>query len=254
VTASRTTGAGMVYDRRGNGPTVVFLHGWCLNGRLWNYQEAALLDRFEVVVPDLPGFGRSDAADGPYTLERQAEALLGLLEEADLREVSVVGFAYGGAVGMHAARADATRIARLAVVGVPQAGHTPDDRMLRSMRRDWPDYARRSARAICTQPQSEATIAWLESMFVGTRLAVALEAWQNISGFDPETVAAAVSTPTLYIHGADDTFTPVTASEASAQATANGRVAVAEQCGHMVVLEQPEWFQRTLEDFLAERV
>jgi pimeloyl-ACP methyl ester carboxylesterase len=253
MTAARaSTSTGLVYERRGDGPTVVFLHGWCLHGRLWTYQEAALLDRYQVVIPDLAGFGRSDGLVGPFSLTRHADDVARLLDEADLRDVTVVGFAYGGAVAMHAARAHPSRIARIAVIGVPKAGITPDERMLRSMQRDWPGYGRRSAEAICTRPQSEATIDWLESMFVGTRLAVALETWRDISAFEPVPVASELGVPALFIHGADDEFTPASAAEEAARAASAGRTAIAEECGHMVMLEQPQWFQETLERFLAE--
>jgi pimeloyl-ACP methyl ester carboxylesterase len=240
----------MAYERRGSGPPVVFLHGWCLTGRLWTYQEAALLNRFDVVVPDLPGFGRSDGLPGPFTFERQARAVGALLEEENLEDASLVGFAYGGVVALHVAREYAARLASVAVVGVPTPGHTPNERMLRSMRRDWPAYARRSALALCRRPGSDATAAWLEAMFAGTRLAVALETWQEASDFDSEPISEQVTVPTLFVHGADDEFTPVATAEACARA-ARGSVAVADDCGHLVMLDRPEWFQQTLDNFLV---
>jgi pimeloyl-ACP methyl ester carboxylesterase len=89
-------------------------------------------------------------------------------------------------------------------------------------------------------------------MFVKTRLAIAVETWRDISTFEPAPVMAEVHVPTIFIHGADDEFTPTSASEESASVASRGTVAVADDCGHLVMLDQREWFQTTLETFLTE--
>ena len=60
------------YVERGRGLPVVLLHGFPLDGRIWDAQLAALSDRFRVIVPDLPGFGRS-SVDQPFTIESLAD-------------------------------------------------------------------------------------------------------------------------------------------------------------------------------------
>lgn len=242
----------MVYERDGIGARpVVFLHGWCLNGRMWMYIQRQLAEHFDTVAPDLPGLGHSDILAGPYNVERHANSVQDLLNEADLEDVLIVGFAYGGAVAMHVALAS-PRVSGLALIGIPKTGQLPDDRMLRAMQRDWPEYARRSAQAICKQPQSDATLRWLESMFVASRLEVAVETWSDISGFDPLPLAERLEMPTLFIHGDEDDFTPLSVSEEAASLAVEGQLAVASPCGHLVLLDQPDWLHDTLYSFLTE--
>jgi pimeloyl-ACP methyl ester carboxylesterase len=250
-TLRRQTSSKMVYDRRGEGPTVVLLHGWALNGRLWMYLEERLVPGHETVTPDFPGFGRSDGLGGPYDVARHAGAVCELLVEADLRDAVLVGFAYGAAVAMRAALADDARISGLVLVGTPRAGHLPVDRMVQSMRRDWPSYARRSAEALC-KGQSEATVRWMESMFAATRLPVAIETWIDISTFDPAPLVEDLAVPSLFLHGEHDEFSPLAVAEECAARARNSRVAVAAGANHLVPIDAPEWTHEQILAFVAE--
>ena len=98
----RTTldGRAAMYGDAGEGPPVVFLHGWGLSAR--SYAEALPLiaaTGARVIAPALPGFGRSAALEGEYTFEKLADWVKDLLEHAGIEEpVSFVGHSFGGAV------------------------------------------------------------------------------------------------------------------------------------------------------------
>ena len=57
---------------RGNGPTVVLIHGLMATGDMFRWLAEPLATRFRLIVPDLPGGGRSRAVPGPYTVEAMA--------------------------------------------------------------------------------------------------------------------------------------------------------------------------------------
>ena len=62
--ARTVNGASIHYEDSGKGaPTVVLLHGFPLDSRVWKAQRDALSDRHRVITPDLRGFGRSASAD-----------------------------------------------------------------------------------------------------------------------------------------------------------------------------------------------
>jgi pimeloyl-ACP methyl ester carboxylesterase len=251
-TVIRTSSRGIVYGRRGDGRPVVLLHGWCLNRGLWTYAEEHLRHSQQVFTPDLPGFGASSGLGGPYILERYADELLAFLDELDLRDATVVGFAFGAAVAMAAAARGAERLGRLGLIGVPSSAHGVYDRMPRAMRKDWPEFARRSAIAICKQPQSDATLAWLGAMFGATPLPVALATVGLLGSFDPTHIAARVPTRSMFIHGAQDDVVPLSVSEQCAGAMPDATVRVVPDCGHLVVLDQKERLHELLDELLAE--
>ena len=116
----RTTlgGRTVAYGDAGDGPAVVFLHGWGLTAR--SYAQAFPLiaaTGSRVIAPALPGFGRSDPLEGEYTFPRLAAWILELLDTLDLREgVTLVGHSFGGAVATATAWEEPERLRALVLV------------------------------------------------------------------------------------------------------------------------------------------
>ncbi len=98
----RTTldGQPVVYGDAGEGPPLVFLHGWGLTAR--SYARALPMiaaTGARVIAPALPGFGKSAPLDGEYTFEKLARWVEQLLEHLGVDEpVALVGHSFGGAV------------------------------------------------------------------------------------------------------------------------------------------------------------
>jgi len=247
----RLSSAGVSYEDRGDGPPVILVHGWCLSAKIWMYLAERLAVRHRVLVPDLPGFGRSDGLAGPFTLERHADALSDLIEELGLRRPILVGFAYGAAAVMIlAGRGGGPDLGGIVAIGTPSAAEAPYDRMPRAMRRDWPDFAERSAHAICKQPQSAATLRWLAEIFGSTPLPTALATVAELGAFEPVAVAPAIRVPALFLHGAEDDIVPVAVSKRCAELVPGAQLHVLEESGHFPVLDQPARLAEAVEGFV----
>lgn len=94
-------GAGRVrYRDVGSGPALVFLHGYLVDGRLWDGVVAELAGRFRCIVPDLP-FGAHRlpmAPEADLSPAGLAAIAAELIERLGLDDVTVVGNDSGGAV------------------------------------------------------------------------------------------------------------------------------------------------------------
>ncbi|MGW4033192.1 alpha/beta fold hydrolase [Streptomyces sp. NPDC004838] len=244
-----TSRRGLSYRRRGEGPVLLLVHGWCLDRRMWMYQEAALADSFTVVGVDLAGFGGSAGLAGPYSAARHAMDLADLLAELGAESPTVVGFAYGATVAMELASAFPDRAGRLVLIGVPSAATAPYEKMPRAMLRDWPDFAARSARAICADDVSEATVDWLGRMFAGTPLPVALEAVGQLARWEPLPRAATVTAPTLVVHGAEDRVVPLDVAAQLTGALPDATLATVEGAAHLVPVDASEQLNRLIDGF-----
>jgi len=100
---------------RGEGPVLVFAHGWLANANLWRDVVERLADRFRCLALDLPlGSHRVPMdADADLSPAGCGEIIAGALAALDLREVTLVGNDSGGAYSQIAVAADPDRVARL---------------------------------------------------------------------------------------------------------------------------------------------
>ena len=86
-----------VEDTGGTGRPVVLIHGWPLSGEAWYEQVGPLTAAgYRVVTYDRRGFGRSDKPSSGFDYDTLAADLDKLLDELDLRDVTLVGFSMGG--------------------------------------------------------------------------------------------------------------------------------------------------------------
>lgn len=88
------------YRDAGEGPPIVFVHGYLVDGRLWDWVVDALADRFRCIAPDLPfgAHGFPMSADADLSPNGLAAIVAELIERLELEDVTVVGNDSGGAV------------------------------------------------------------------------------------------------------------------------------------------------------------
>ncbi len=103
----------------GEGAPVLFLHGEPTWSFLWRQVLVPVRDAgFRCVAPDLPGFGRSDKPVDPgwYSYDRHTNAVSTLLDELDLRGVTIVVHDWGGPIGLRLAVEHVDRIDRMVIL------------------------------------------------------------------------------------------------------------------------------------------
>ncbi|RAK50924.1 alpha/beta fold hydrolase [Phenylobacterium deserti] len=90
------SGAKLYVERHGraDGPPIIFTHGWGMDSTFWSYAKQDLGDRFSLTLWDLPGLGKSRAAE--VSLPAFAADLATLIELSGRRPVVLVGHSIGG--------------------------------------------------------------------------------------------------------------------------------------------------------------
>jgi haloalkane dehalogenase len=111
----------------GEGKPVVFFHGEPTWSFLWRRVIPPVRDAgYRCIAPDYAGFGRSDKPTdlGWYTYDRHVGLMAALLEELDLRDVTVVVHDWGGPIGLRVAVEHPDRVARIVIMETgPFTGH-----------------------------------------------------------------------------------------------------------------------------------
>jgi len=119
-------GIQLAYARRGKGNPLVLLHGYPLDHHLWDEVVPLLDDTFDVILPDLRGFGKSTTADSSDTMEDYASDIAGLLDHLNIQKAAIVGHSMGGYVALAFARLYPERVSGLGLVSSQVLADPPD--------------------------------------------------------------------------------------------------------------------------------
>ena len=87
------------YSVTGQGKPVVFIHGVPADGSLWINQSAILANRYQLIIPDLPGSGKSDLT-GDVSIDAMADIIKYILDTEDTGEAVIIGHSMGGYVAV----------------------------------------------------------------------------------------------------------------------------------------------------------
>lgn len=87
------------YNQGGEKP-LVFLHGWGQNTEMMLPVAKPFIENHEVILIDLPGFGKSGQLDRPYEVSDYVELLHKLLQKLDIKKPTLIGHSYGGKISL----------------------------------------------------------------------------------------------------------------------------------------------------------
>ena len=87
------------YFQQGQGETtLLFLHGWCINGMYWKNQVDYFSKTYNVLAIDLPGFGKSKAERTNWTVEEYANDVIAFIYAMKLTNVVIIGHSMAGEI------------------------------------------------------------------------------------------------------------------------------------------------------------
>ena len=252
---------------RGRGKPVVLVHGLPGSGHDWAPLTELLAARgHRVFAYDRVGYGRSDARrNGEFTADGSARDLLALLEGEQLSDVTVVGWSYGGATAIRAARRDPSRIGRLVLVG--SAGYWPDapgepafaailfSTPVMAWLASVPPVGRAvqsvfSRQAFGEEPMPEW---WLPQLAanVASPHTVATNSEEGAQmSWGEELDVAPLDLPILVIHGDDDRLVPLEVGELIAQRSRRSQLMVLEGGSHMLPITRPDELAKRIAPFV----
>ncbi|HKJ39689.1 MAG TPA: alpha/beta hydrolase, partial [Anaerolineales bacterium] len=119
-------GIELAYERRGKGTPLVLLHGFPLDHIIWDEIIPLLENSFDLIVPDLRGFGESTTMDSPYTMDDHATDIAGLLDHLGVDKTAIAGHSMGGYVALAFARLYPERMSGLGLVSSQVLADPPD--------------------------------------------------------------------------------------------------------------------------------
>jgi len=105
------------YFQQGKGDTtLLFIHGWCINGTYWENQVAYFSKNYSVYAIDLPGFGKSKAKRTNWTVEEYANDVTAFIDTMHLKNVVIIGHSMAGEIMLQTALSNNPQI--VGIVGI----------------------------------------------------------------------------------------------------------------------------------------
>jgi pimeloyl-ACP methyl ester carboxylesterase len=236
-------------------PTLVFVHGAGGCGLQWNYQTVFFRRLgYPVLAIDLPGHGHAKGyayGPGKRTMTDYANVLETTLRDRKISQAVLIGHSMGGGVVLtEVLRNPYIGIALVLVSTGAKLRVRPD---LLTVLRDHPEKAPvpivEASYPVSTHPS---VLRRAEKQVREVDPEVLLGDFLASDNFDVRNQLKNIAIPTLIIAGADDELTPVRYSEYLHAHVAQSRLAIIENAGHMVMLEQPKAFNQVIERFLAD--
>lgn len=269
----RVQGKDIFVTETGAGAPVVLLHGGGPGASgVSNYSRniEALSQRFRVVVPDMPGYGRSAKGVGrsdPFGY--LADHIRGLLDELGIQRAHLVGNSYGGSCALRLALDTPQRVDKLVLMGPGGVGTTrglptPGLRNLLSYYSgDGPsqEKLRTFIRTYLVFDGDTVPDALIESRYAASIApdVVADPPLQRPAGlrtlwrmdFTRDRRLSRLSTPTLVIWGRDDKVNKPSGATLLAKRIPNADVMITANTGHWVQWERADFFNAVTTAFLT---
>lgn len=243
-------GINIAYVRRGTGPSLVLIHGYPLDHSIWDEVLPLLEDSFDLIVPDLRGFGESDLIEADDSIIGYATDIVGLLTQLRVQRAFLAGHSMGGYVALAFAREFPNRVSGLALVSSQAQGDSPERKQGR--------YA--GAQQVMEQGVEMVADAMAPKLSVNSRvqkyahdlisrqrppgLASALKAMAErpdstdlLSGFD---------FPLVALHGDADVLIPIERAREMKAGLPTTHLVELAGLGHLPMMENPEAVAETL--------
>src|SRR5688500_314199 len=234
----------LAYTRRGKGTPLVLLHGYPLDNHLWDDIVPLLEDTFDLIQPDLRGFGKSTTVESPYIMDDYASDIAGLLDQLGIQKAAIVGHSMGGYVALAFARLYPERVSGLGLVSSQVLADPPDRKegryksaaevsekgikgVVETMAPKFTSDERLQAIARETMERQQ------PAAYIG-----ALKAMAERADFTP--LLSSFKFPVVIVHGKADALIPVDRAREVKSAIPQAHLVELESAGHIPMLEEKE--------------
>ena len=235
---------------------LVFVHGFMGGSQQWVGQRQALGDAFDIITPDLPGFGENAHLTAPDSITGFAQWVLDDLSTRGIEQFHIVGHSMGGMIVQEIVRLAPDRVAHMVLYGTGATGVLPGrfesiSASKQSARADGPRITARRISATWFLKHDQAAAyegcAAIAERSSPQSIQAGLDAMQNWSGVShlPD-----IHARTLVIWGDNDRSYSWAQAEQLWRSIPDASLAVIPDCAHAVHLEKPELFNTVLGDFL----
>ena len=243
------------YETQGKGKPILLLHGWGGNHDSWFPITKLLSTNYQVIVPDLPGFGQSDTPQKAWDINDYVNHLQKLIRQItnDNGSITMIGHSFGGTIATVLANKNSTKLDKLVLVDAkiirPQA-------TVKTVTAKLIAKAGKVATAILpnriqTQLRHKLYNTIGEHDYEETS-DIMREIFKNVIAEDYQSYLPVIKTPTLIFWGEKDEDTPLSDGYKIHNLIHNSQFIILNSGTHFAYLENPEEFCEKVISFIEQ--
>ncbi|MEC9092599.1 MAG: alpha/beta hydrolase [Planctomycetota bacterium] len=247
--------AGEIHVKRvGSGPALMLVHGFPFSSGMWWNQVDGLADRFDLVIPDLRGFGQSSDLESGWEIRDFADDLARATQFLKIESLIYCGLSLGGYVGFELLSKYPELISKIVLCNTrasidDQATARGRRLMAERVRREGTGFVKPTMlpRLLAKPNAGKVRVTGLDGLFEGLRaesIAQTQIAMANRRNFAP--LLHSIDLPVTLIAGEGDAITPVTEMSGMAAGIEGAELHVVSNAGHLTPIENPEEFNQVL--------
>jgi pimeloyl-ACP methyl ester carboxylesterase len=237
-------GMEMYYETSGQGEPLVLLHGFNGSGQNWAKFVPEFARRYQVIVPDLRGHGRSTNPSGKFTHRQSALDVFALLDSLGVKQVKAMGISTGGMTLIHMATKQPARVEAMVLIGATI--YFPEQARV-IMRKAAPESLTPEmiARRREIHKHGDGQIRALQQQFYDFR-----NSYDDMNFTGP--YLSTITARTLIVHGDRDQFFPVEIPQEMYRSIPKSYLWIIPRGGHVPIFDLELPFVATALKFLEE--
>jgi 3-oxoadipate enol-lactonase len=249
----QANGSTLAYERIGAGIQLVLIHGFPLDHSIWNEVTPLLAATFDLILPDLRGFGESVSATPSWTMTDLAEDIASLLDHLGIESAYIAGHSMGGYAALAFAKKHPQRVRGLALVASQTAADTPEKRGERQAQAQQVarDGIGETVAGLTKKLSTDQHVQiFIQDLMQNQKPAGFVGSLHAMAGRE-DTLSALVdsSFSVVLIHGDADSMIPLQRARDIRASVPRAQLVVLPGAGHMPMMESPQRVAEALNHF-----
>ena len=246
-------------EDKGDGQVLVLVHGFLGSSNMWFPQIKYFKEKFRVLTPALPGFGKSNAINSCDSIQCMAKMILKSLESKKINKYNLLGHSMGGMVVQEMIKLEGKKILKLICYGTGPRGNIPgrfetiDQSQEKLKTNGLESTVRRIAKTWFTKEDKAKYFYLCEEAGKQTTIEaannglIAMKNWNGINNLEN------IKNKTLIIWGDQDKAYNYNQVKTLNNNIPNSELKIVEGCSHNVHLEKPDEFNKIVDEFLRRK-